>query len=274
MACAAPGVYIVVDVELIDTNKWLSMCFLTSDYPQGAIRDVEEFYVDRSTHKIQCPKKIAFWQKHKQALDYNIKRGVGISEEVAERHVCEYVNDLRTRTPHFFLVSDNPGMDVAVIDGILLKYGHEPLASRGPDMYAQVLCTWSYKQALAKLFHVRTPSKLFQSPAVVRLLGMHNRPARQLERRKNNVTLPHTVFRDCSVTLSSFFRCLDLTAAMAQFVHATLLTPPTLFPEPPPPIMVPITAVSVTVPTGTTTLGCMTHVHPRPTTHTSWWQSQ
>lgn len=231
---SSSGVYIVIDVEMIDANKWLSMCFLTAHYPTGKILAVEEFYVDRSKHKIQCPKKIAFWEQHTVALDYNIRRGIGIQEEDVEQSICEYVNELRSNIPHFFLVSDNPVLDVAVVDAILLKYGHPPLSNRNAHMYAQVLCTWSYKQALAKQFHVRSPSKLFSSPAVCRLLGSAvdsyaSRPIRQVDisstKPRANPLPPHTVFRDCCVTLASFFRCLDLSTAMGRFVEFTLLAP-------------------------------------------------
>jgi len=241
MAVSRSGVYVVLDVELIDNGVWLSLCFLTARYPTGEVMAVEEFYVDRSQHEIKNPTKKAFWEKHAEALDYNLKRGMGKPEEVAEASVCAYVQDLRARNPHFFLVSDNPGLDILILDTILAKYNHEPLSQRAPDVYAQVLCTWSYKQSLARIFHVKTAS-LFTAPFVKMLLQQYPMAAtrfrmpRNSKAAKEEIRLPHTVLRDCSVTLATFFRCLDLTAALSQFVQyqETVMCPPRAMMPPPP----------------------------------------
>src|SRR6185369_12374688 len=163
--------YVVVDIEAIDTDIWLSMAFVVALYPDGTIVAMEEFFVDRSDHVIQYEPIKRFWENNSSALAYNMSRGIGVSEVAAETQICRYVNELRRSDPHFFLVSDNPSFDVRILDGILINHGHLALSQRTPDMYAQTLCTWSFQMAFAELFDTKI-SKLFQHPVVCRLLNV------------------------------------------------------------------------------------------------------
>ena len=165
--------YVFLDVDDFDgPHKWMAICFLHARYPSREILHVQEFYVDRTRDIISNGEKREFWSRHSDALKYNLERGAGIPEAMAETNLCQYVNDLRTQTPHFFLVSDNPGFDVAVVDHILAKHGHPPLCQRPNGRYLQTLCAWSFRLVLTQLFRERS-SALFQSASVQHFLGQN-----------------------------------------------------------------------------------------------------
>jgi len=239
----AEQTYVVVDIETIDTNVWLSMAFVISRYPSGTIVAMEEMFVDRTSHIIQNESIRSFWQLHDDAYQHNLQRGIGVSELVAEHRVCSYINELRRKTPHFFLVSDNPSFDVRILDGILTKHGHPSLSDRGPGLYAQVLDTWSYRLALARVFSTKSP-KLFQHPFVHRLFDTQNNPhstERAIEHaamsKRKQTSVRHTPLHDCCQIMTCFFKCLDIASALSDLVHTALNTPspdhtPRRFPDP------------------------------------------
>jgi len=168
--------YVILDVDDFDgPDKWMAVCFLRVRYPSRQILDVREFYVDRTRDTITHHEKRLFWQNHSAALQYNLEQGAGIQEAVAEKNLCQYVSELRAEIPHFFLVSDNPGYDVAVVDKILTKHGYPPLSQRSDGRYAQTLCAWSYRLALTHVFREKAAS-LFQCSSVRHMLGTTSQP--------------------------------------------------------------------------------------------------
>ncbi len=224
LAGPAEQTYVVVDIETIDINVWFSMAFVISRYPSGTIVAMEEMFVDRSGYSIQNQNVRDFWLLHEDAFQHNLHRGIGVSEYAAETHVCNYINELRRKTPHFFLISDNPSFDVRILDSILIKHGHAALSDRGPDLYAQVLDTWSYRLALARVFNTKSP-KLFQHPFVANLLA-DSQISRAVERavtvKRKQPSLRHTPQHDCCQILTCFFKCLDIAHALSHVVQTAL----------------------------------------------------
>jgi len=218
--------YVVIDVEAIEPNVWLSIGILQAIYPSGAIVSMKEFFVDRTemARHIAHEPTAAFWQTHDMALQYNLSNGHGVQEDDAEQNICRYINQLRQHNPHFFMVSDNPAFDIRILDNILAKHGHAPLSDRKRDMFAQVLCTWSFRQSLAQTVGIKSP-KLFTHPNICRLLGcvgtsyVTSRAVEKAAKRKG--ALPHTPIRDCANTLSIYFKCLDVAHALSDVLRKT-----------------------------------------------------
>ncbi len=217
--------FVVLDVEAIDIGLWFSMAFVIAKYPSGVIVAMEEMFVDRNGYQIQNESIADFWKRKPKAFEYNMQRGLGVSEAVAEARVCSYIHELRRKTPHFFLVSDNPSFDVRILDGILIKHGNPPLSDRGFAMYAQVLDTWSYRMSLARIFNTKSPM-LFQHPHVCKLLGIAHSTQNKPPIEEPNATLRHTPLHDCCEILATFFRCLDLASAIGNLIKGAIAIPP------------------------------------------------
>jgi len=234
--------FVAIDVENFDIGAWFSMAFVISRYPSGSIVAMEEIFVDRSEQVIHNGSVADFWLKNSDAFDYNMRRGIGVSEAVAEQRVCNYIEELRRKTPHFFCISDNPSFDIAILDNILTKHGFAPLSDRGGDLYAQVLDTWSYRLSLARIFNTKS-ARLFYHPHVCKLLGLPelNRAIeraseetssivpdyclKEQHRHQHRVSLRHTPLHDCCEISSSFFKCLDLANAIGSLIHSSFATP-------------------------------------------------
>jgi hypothetical protein len=97
------------------------------------------------------PRTKSFWSKHTLAFEYNVTQGRGKTDLDEEKKICVFIDALKYKTPNFYLISDAPEHDVAMMNNILQRHGYQPMSHRATGMYFQTICTWSSKRILTLL---------------------------------------------------------------------------------------------------------------------------
>lgn len=136
--------YVVVDFECLQPYVWQSLGIIVVQ--NHACIQTLELSCDRgdTVHD----KTRVFWTTHADAFTYNVNNGKGHDVDTQERRICEFVAALKRDMPCFRLLSDTPAYDIALLDDILRRHGHEPMCDRGNGRYFQAICTWSSRKVL------------------------------------------------------------------------------------------------------------------------------
>lgn len=171
--------YLFVDIECIAGKEWINVAAVMVDMNNWTVEDyldvhhydAREQKMDRSTVK--------FWAANKDALDH-IELQTDGTREAAEKNICEFFNSLEGA---YWIVSDNPSFDVAIVDDIMLKHGHRRTCFRQTGEYHQPLCSWSYTLGLRQL--IKVPSYKTKTKIPTISVGC--------------ALIPHTALYDCTV---------------------------------------------------------------------------
>lgn len=147
-----PTVYIYIDFECVRVRQWSAfgavvvddMGKLLETFEVGCDRTVDDDKKTTEMHADSVESNEQFWRKHRQAKAYCNALGAGKTVENGERHIVEYFVGLESRYKPYWLLSDNPSYDVALLDDILLRNGHPAVCNRHGSYY-QALDTWSYR---------------------------------------------------------------------------------------------------------------------------------
>jgi hypothetical protein len=206
-------VYVAIDFEAIDTDKWWTCSVIVSNFPEGQIIEQFTIGVDRSEFKIQDDSIREFWLKHSDAFAVNTKIAGTRSEEVAEKELVKYVLNLKRKYHNFFLISDNPSFDVRLLDNILAIYGEKSMSLRLGGDYFQCIDTWSYRLSTQQLLN-------FRSHELSRVHGTLQRPVRPVTRFvEESGGLRHTPTFDAMVLTSQYFKVKDVVASHRRGQH-------------------------------------------------------
>lgn len=149
------SVFITVKFQTVDTNgNWLCYGVMLSSYPSGRILFFEQGVCDRTENDFDtCTKD--FWSQHGEALGI-IKSCPSRPAPLAEQHLSELVTSLLTLHPDVYFVSDNPGLDLRILNNIMVQYGKRPVSYRNFLTYYQCICTWSFQFAVLSVLGIRT----------------------------------------------------------------------------------------------------------------------
>ncbi len=108
--------------------------------PAGPTEEQKEFDADL----------LAFWKRHPDAQQYNAKLCARHTKPEAEKIITEFVKGVKSSWPNFYLLTDNPSLDVRLLDNILLQNGSTPVSYRtkATGKYRQPVCLWSFGRSL------------------------------------------------------------------------------------------------------------------------------
>lgn len=206
-------VYIAIDFEAIDVDKWWTFSVVVTNFPEGQIIEQFTIGVDRSEFKIKDDSIREFWLKHSDAFAVNTKIAGERSEEVAEKELVKYILELKKKYHNFFLISDNPAFDVRMLDNILSKHGEMSMSLRHGD-YFQCIDVWSYRLCAMQLL-------CFRSHELSRIHGTLQRPVRHITRfvQEESGGLRHTPTYDASMLTMQYFQVKDIVASHRRGQH-------------------------------------------------------
>lgn len=140
------GVYATADFECVNKKgSWCSYGVMIAEYPSGKVLDFIVSYVKRPCELFDLS-TVLFWQEHASIYDHiqNKARSSLLEEEL---RLCKFIERWISQVPDLYFISDNPQLDIRLLDNILIKHGYNPVAFRGDNIYFQCICTWSFKQA-------------------------------------------------------------------------------------------------------------------------------
>ena len=141
--------FLVFDFECFEPGTWQSVGIVLFEYDGRTASVVEQLHTACS--RSMSPRTSQFWTKHPVAFKYNIAQGRNKQAAVEEQKICEFIRRCKQTHPTFYLVSDVPENDVAIMDRILATHGYAPMTHRSNTLYLQTICTWSTKRALDML---------------------------------------------------------------------------------------------------------------------------
>ena len=192
-----PHHYLIVDFECTEPNQWQSVGIVLYERRGTRGRIVRTLHVacDRGD-LLPSSASQAFWTRNRAAFDYNVKMGKGRSIETAETEICAFVSEIKGSFPHFFLLSDNPEYDVALLNSILTRHDLPVMSHRSETIYHQAICTWTSRRTLGLLGikHQTTD-----------LVGLGRYQAQGI--------LAHTPLFDCMKILNDYLCTLDMVTA-------------------------------------------------------------
>jgi hypothetical protein len=142
-----------------------------------------------------CP-TTRFWRSNQRAYAENRHLNLRTTRAAAEKQIVDNVNRVRQTWSKFWMICDNPAMDIRILDNILLSHGADPISIRPPNhTYMQVICSWSYQlSASALLFIPRHTIRTESSRAASEFMSRcHPAPC-----------LPHTPVYDCVLILCTY----------------------------------------------------------------------
>ena len=191
-----PHHYVIVDFECTEPNQWQSVGIVLYERRGTCGRIVRKLHVacDRGDTVSSSTSRV-FWSRNKAAFDYNVRMGKGRSIEAAETDICAFVVDLKRAFPHFYLLSDNPEYDVALLNSILTRHDLSVMSHRSETIYHQAICTWSSRRTLGLL------GLKHQTTDMVGLCRYHERGM-----------LAHTPLFDCMKILNDYLCTIDSIA--------------------------------------------------------------
>ena len=193
-------IYGTVDFEYTDPKKpresWFAACLMVAKYPSGQILQTEEFRIPITGTKSQ------FWEKHPEAFGLNTSVNKQASRVVSEQRLIQFVNAVRTKYPHIHFVSDNPQLDIRILDGILEAHHEFPISIRvlknQKHIYYPTLCTWTFRLATSQILGKYLPAHT-NYRGVDFLRGTR-----------------HTPLVDCAKILSNHFKILDIHQVVSR----------------------------------------------------------
>jgi hypothetical protein len=136
-----------------------------------------------------------FWNKNYQAYNQNLLLNMCTHRIEAERAIVANINSIRQRWSRFWLICDNPSMDIRILDNILLAHGANPICIRPPNStYKQVICSWSYRLSAAALLDI--PKHQIRSQSV--------QMAARFMTECRSPAVAHTPVYDCVLILCNY----------------------------------------------------------------------
>ena len=156
--------YATVDFECINkAGTWCAYAVMVVEYPSCKVVDFIVSYVQRPCTDFD-PHTTEFWNNNIYIYDHILKNST--TDIVGEEfRLCSFIHNLVTKHPDVHFISDNPQMDIRLLDNILCKHHHFPISMRGNYIYYQTICTWSFKQAISAIVK--------KSPSTDRILNQH-----------------------------------------------------------------------------------------------------
>lgn len=189
-------VYMVIDFECFQTNKWQSVGIILYEQSSSGGRLIRKLHVSCDRGHTTTSSTKAFWDRNQDAFDYNYNHGKHQDVLEAESIICEFIDLAKKEFPTFFLIGDTPEYDIGLMNNILARHGHQSMSHRNTEVYLQSICTWSTKQILTKL-GIRIKRKDWVD---LKSLSVH--------------LLPHTPLLDCYRILNEYLCILDTTYRM------------------------------------------------------------
>jgi hypothetical protein len=185
-------IFLTIDFETVDgEDKWIACALMVATYPSGKIIEIFETSCQRSKEDYNERAKV-FWKKNNRAHSFIEKQGMGQSVSDEEKKICENIRRIFDTYPDIYFVSDNPSVDVKIIDQILKRNGYPFTSFRGKK-YFQCICTWSFKLGIKSII----------GNSLDRLSPIEKRPTSAY------FGYHHTPKSDCARILNSHFEVLD-----------------------------------------------------------------
>lgn len=184
-------VFMSVDFECVDGDgTWIAFSAIVAEYPTGKQLDCITLACERQESEY-AESTMAFWKKHPSQL--KILKTLGDGHQAADQEVkiCDFVAGVLEKHPSVFVLSDNPQLDIRLLDNMLVQNGKTCISDR-KDKYFQCLCTWSYRQGVQAVLK-KKPPPIRTDRDVDAYFGPR-----------------HTPQADCAQILSEHFRTLDL----------------------------------------------------------------
>lgn len=195
--------FLTIDFESVtQTSKWFAYALMLVEYPSGKIVQCKEGGCKRVLSEYDVESKI-FWNKHKNAHDYLLKKHENVSDdiEIEEFNLCSCIRQIIQDFPNVYIVSDNPQYDIRLLDNMLEKYNFPPISVRGPDIYYQCICTWSFQLATLALLDLKREDINNY---------LHNNKLLKQRQIDSYFGLRHTPTADCARILNEHFQLMDI----------------------------------------------------------------
>ena len=138
--------FLVFDFECFEPGTWQSVGIVLFEYDGRTASVVEQLHTACS--RSMSPRPSQFWTKHPVAYAVNCAQGLNKVAAVEEVQICQFIARVKQQYPAFFLVSDAPEHDIALINTILTTHGYDTMSHRSATVYFQTICTWSMKRVL------------------------------------------------------------------------------------------------------------------------------
>jgi len=193
-------IYTSVDFEAVNAKgDWWACGIVVAEYPSRRVLFSETYTCPRSRGEFD-PVTLNFWQEHPNAFRFLRHLETKTSVVDAEILFCSELMRLIHRFPKFFLLSDNPQFDIALLDQILLRGKLPKIAQRCPDKYLHTTCTRSFQQAVRLMRSDHTAAPLSHLDLEARQKSALHELARGTK---------HTPVCDAANILLSHFQILD-----------------------------------------------------------------
>lgn len=178
---------------MVETPGEIAKSFLVTGHCEV---DFETLVLDPHAH--------TFWTTHSVAFTKNKTLAGSRSRQQAESEIVNFVQRIKKQFPRFYALSDNPSLDIDLLDQVLVSHAQPRLCIRNDQcMYFQCLCTWSYRLAWR-----RTLSKCTRNPLTCvcfKCRRNHKRLKINVEHMNFGQTnLKHTPFYDVVQTIEEF----------------------------------------------------------------------
>ena len=199
------AVYICIDVECFRPREWQSVGIVVAEYPGGQVIGSLEVGIPRSTALPEACR--SFWDDRPESFAYNVALGAGKDQTSQEEAICAFVGSTLDAHPDAFILSDNPTLDVAVLDEMFVRNRGHTVLVRGGRFYPAI-DAWTVRSTVQRMLGRR----LVIDPACTR-------PVTDLWRRSN--TAQHTPMCDAARILSRHFATLDSIAGATGDIFDT-----------------------------------------------------
>ena len=138
--------YLVIDFECLHPGVWQSVGIVLFQQQGRQFSLVDQFQT--ACARVASPHTNQFWATHPVAYAVNCAQGLNKVAAVEEVQICQFIARVKQQYPAFFLVSDAPEHDIALINTILTTHGYDTMSHRSATVYFQTICTWSMKRVL------------------------------------------------------------------------------------------------------------------------------
>lgn len=209
-------VFMTFDFETHSSNDWFAVGVVVAQYPSGRIMHEWKTSIPIPLEYFEAKNK-EFWAELpdiKHELDCQ-NHGIQDSVEQKKQSLCEFIRLMHQKYPRIRPISDNPSLDVRLLDTMLGEYNLPPISIRENGSSAPVLCTYSYglgilgtsfgqsKDSINDMHkYIFAPFKPIQACRVVDMVAMGPK---------------HIPINDCCHTLSMHFKALDVVRFYREY---------------------------------------------------------
>lgn len=210
-------VYIVWDFETFAPGEWFAVAVCIAEYPSRNILmeykasipvPLDNFHPDfREFWEMLAPLKLQLDQESRTSHASSSSQYVDYSLEFNKkrRELCQFMRKAHVRYPRLRTISDNPGVDLAILDRMLVQEHLPVMSVRHNGKSAPILDTRSYKLGVMGVINGKANDTV---ETVHRALFPH---------APDNITLDylaglekHIPRHDCARILSQHFKILDI----------------------------------------------------------------